>query len=215
MESSPRTNCDPLKTEQGIRFTYDWREGAPPIADEVIRWRNLLYKLRLVGAYPDGTGYGNLSVRRDDGFAITGAKTGCIEQIDGCHLSLVTHCDVDNHSIICQGPLVASSESVSHAVIYQCEPLVGAVIHVHSDLLWRYMLTTGIRTEAFAGAGTQEMTSEIRRLFEQKQLSDTGIFVMAGHLEGIMVFAKSLDDAGELLLDTCEKKGVMDDLRRM
>lgn len=204
-----------MKTEQGIRFTYDWQEGSAPVANDVVRWRNLLYGLKLVGAYPDGTGYGNLSVRIGDGFAITGAKTGHIEVIDGSHLSLVTHCDVENHFVVCQGPLVASSESVSHAVIYQCEPLVGAVIHIHSDMLWRYMLTTGVRTEAFAGGGTQEMTSEIRRLFHGKELSDTGIFVMAGHLEGIMVFAKSLDEAGELLLDTCKEKGVLHDLRRM
>ena len=215
MESSPQTNCDTLKTEQGIRFTYDWREGAPPIADDVVRWRNLLHKLNLVGAYPDGTGYGNLSVRRGDGFAITAAKTGLIDELDGSHISLVTHCDVDNHFVVCQGPAMASSESVSHAIIYQCEPSVGAVVHIHSDLLWRYMLHTGVRTEVFAGAGTQEMTSEIRRLFEQKELSESGIFVMAGHLEGIMVFAKSMDDAGELLLKTCKEKGVTDDLRRM
>ena len=44
------------------------------------------------------------------------------------------------------------------------------------------------------------MAREILRLCQEEHLLQAQILVMAGHFEGIIAFGKSLDEAGQLLL---------------
>ena len=51
-----------------IKFNSDWEKQAAfedERLDELLRYRQLLYGLELIGAYPDGIGYGNISLRLD------------------------------------------------------------------------------------------------------------------------------------------------------
>ena len=54
-------------------------------------WRNELWMKCLIGAYPDGIGYGNISVRvpESDQFYISGTSTGGIPELDVIHYPLV------------------------------------------------------------------------------------------------------------------------------
>src|SRR5665647_1358446 len=102
-------------------------------------WRDELWLKCLIGAYPNGIGYGNISVRvpQSNQFYISGTATGGIPELDQIHYPLVDRCDPAQNSIWCRGLIKASAESMSHAAIYNASPETGAVVHIHSRELWQ------------------------------------------------------------------------------
>jgi L-ribulose-5-phosphate 4-epimerase len=192
--------------EEGyVKFQAEW-EKSPPMPlkffKDLNRWRIRLYDLGLIGAYPDGIGYGNISQRFDKqgSFLITGSATGHLKSLTAAHYSLVSKVIPEENRLICHGPVIASSESMSHAVIYRECPDVKGVIHVHHRALWEWLLHQVPTTGISAAYGTPEMAMEIKRLFNRTELKAIKIFVMEGHREGIFTFGKTLDEAGEILL---------------
>jgi L-ribulose-5-phosphate 4-epimerase len=185
-----------------VQFRYRW-EPAPapngPLAEALCRWRDRLHSLGLVGVYPDGIGYGNLSCRSADAgaFLVTGTATGHLAQLPPEHLTEVVAWDLAGNHLTCRGPVVASSESLSHAAVYRSDPTVGAVIHVHHGRLWEALLGRVPTTDPAAEAGTPAMTRAIERLFRETDVANHGIFVMGGHREGLIAFGRTLDEAGE------------------
>ena len=201
-----------MQPEEGyIKFDARWKKTAPldrSLLGDLLQWRQKLYDLQLIGAYEDGIGYGNISCRYRDAdnhpeagsFIITGSATGRLPRLDPRHFSLVTRVDPASNNLYCRGPVVASSESMSHAALYRQCPWVNGVIHVHSLVLWeklRYELPT---TPADVAYGSPEMNRAIIRLLRDTDLPQKKIFVTAGHREGIFTFGSSLGEAGEILL---------------
>lgn len=187
--------------EEGyIKFNPHWT-AAPPLPDEQIaeinRWRAEAYRLGLIGAYPDGIGYGNISVRLDAGgrFLISGSATGGLPELAARHYCVVQSADPERNTVVCEGPVVASSESMSHAAIYGECTEVRAVIHAHHRELWRRLLHRIPTTRAEVTYGSPEMAAEIVRLLRETDLRRTKIFVTAGHEEGIFAFGASLEEA--------------------
>ncbi len=195
---------DPNPDEGYIKFKCSWHHGPPQPADAIRslnRWRQILYEKGLLGAYPDGVGFGNVSQRAfRDHFYITGSKTGNLTSLSEYHYARVTDFDISNNRVHCMGPIIASSESMSHAVIYRQLPEVQAVFHVHSAPLWKKLLNQIPTTGPDIPYGTPEMAMEIVRLIRETNVSESGLFAMAGHQDGLFAFGKSLDAAGETLL---------------
>lgn len=190
-----------MHDEKGyVQFHCDWDRADPPAADALRAWRDRLRRLGLVGVYPDGIGYGNLSVRRGGTFIITGTATGALETLGPEHVTEVTAFDIGRNWLRCRGPAQASSESLSHAAIYRTDPTVRAVIHVHHAGLWNGRYDKLPTTDPHAQAGTPAMASAIEWLFRDGAVRDTGLFVMGGHRDGIMAFGGDLEDAGLKLL---------------
>ncbi|MEL6636040.1 MAG: class II aldolase/adducin family protein [Bacteroidota bacterium] len=191
-----------------IKFKAHWRERPPlPEAEiaELNHWRDQMYRAQLIGAYPDGIGFGNIS-RRYAGrqFIISGSKTGNFAQLDARHYALVSDYNVERNEVFCEGPLLASSESMSHAVVYATCPEVRAVIHVHHLALWEKHLHRLPTTRAAAAYGTPEMAREIIRLLHESTVRrEEQVLVMAGHREGLIAFGEDLAGAGERLLALC------------
>ena len=189
-----------------IKFKAKWDQSpALPyrFIKELNKWRNLLYQVKLVGAYDDGIGYGNISQRFGNSghFIISGSGTGNLESLTPDHFSLVTNIDIDHNLLHCKGPIMASSESMSHGVIYrECTDIHG-VIHIHNKELWLKLLDKVPTTSEKAEYGTPEMAYEIIRLFRETDLMEKRIIVMKGHEEGIFTFGKSLDEAGKIILN--------------
>ncbi|MEM9918645.1 MAG: class II aldolase/adducin family protein [Bacteroidota bacterium] len=188
-----------------IKFDCQWTESPPLPATQIDclnQWRSHLYDRHLIGAYPDGIGFGNISQRYESlRFIISGSATGNLPQLDERHYSLVTAFDLDLNRVECQGPIKASSESMSHAVIYQQLPNVQAVFHIHSLAMWTHFIDKLPTTDPSATYGTPEMATEIIRLLNESQLArHEKCFVMGGHREGIIAFGDSLDEAGANLL---------------
>ena len=188
-----------------IKFDCHWTQS-PALAKEEIEalnnCRQKLYDRHLVGAYDNGIGFGNVSQRKEElQFLISGSTTGNFPVLDESHYAVVTAFDIEQNAVHCEGPIRASSESMSHAVIYQhCEE-VNAVLHVHHLEMWQHYLHQLPTTSEAAPYGSPEMANEIIRLLNSTTVrTKEKCFVMAGHREGIFAFGTDLADATSNLL---------------
>lgn len=186
-----------------IKFNCNWVQGNPPDAaliKELNEWRNRLYQKKLIGVTPDDIGYGNMSIRyRDNQFIITGSTTGKIEKLTPEHYTLVTAYSIDENSLTTVGPIKASSESLTHAMIYECCPNANGVFHVHHKALWEKLISILPSTRTDVPYGTPQMAKEIERLFKEEDLARNRIFAMGGHEDGVISFGHTLAEAGEIL----------------
>lgn len=196
--------------EGAIKFDARWQRMPPlggPVIEDLIRWRKPLYRAGLVGhdAAHD-VGYGNLSARLGDGrqFAISGTQTGHIEAVTASHFATVTDYDIDANVVMSSGPVQASSESLTHAAIYELDPSIRGVVHVHDERLWAAMADSLPATAAHVAYGTPEMAREFMRLYEETRFAVDGVALMAGHLGGLIGFGRSVGEAAERMLALCE-----------
>ena len=188
-----------------IKFDARWVKTSP-LRDEAVAelnsWRQKLYDLELIGAYEDGIGYGNISRRYGPAgqFLISGSATGNFPLLTAEHYAIVTKVDAPHNRLWCEGPVVASSESMSHAAVYQECPWVNGVIHVHHLGMWEALLHQVPTTDKRAPYGSPEMVASIVQLMRETDLKERKIFVMEGHREGIFTFGASLEEAFEVLM---------------
>ncbi|MEL6656064.1 MAG: class II aldolase/adducin family protein [Bacteroidota bacterium] len=187
-----------------IKFRPSWEKSAPlsnAKISELIHWRQACYEKKWIGMYDNGIGYGNISIRNSAGstFYITGSATGGIAQLDVQSIAEVIQVNAEQNSLSCRGPIVASSESMSHAAVYQELGWVQGVIHIHHQELWNKALHQLPTTDANAPYGSPEMVVSITELLTTTDLPSQGIFVMEGHEEGIFAFGKDLAAAFSVL----------------
>lgn len=189
-----------------VKFNCEWKKSGAIISDSVYdkinNWRDILYGLKLIGANENEIGFGNISIRvkNKSDFIITGAGTGKFRKLTQKHYSKVTGYSLTKNSLVCKGPVKASSESLSHAIIYELDPEINAVIHVHNLEYWEKLIHQVPTTHEDIPYGTPEMAKEIIRLFRETDVSEKRILIMGGHQEGIITFGKDLDEAGGYLL---------------
>lgn len=194
-----------MKETGSIKFNCNWIQQQPlPFneIEELNNWRDKLYALQLIGVNTDGIGYGNISKRyKGNTFIISGSATGKMQQLNESHYTLVTAFDLDSNSLTTEGPILASSESMTHAVIYESLPKVNFVFHVHHPVLWKKLLQSGPSTNADVEYGTPAMAREIQRLLSTNDLASLKLFSMGGHEEGIISFGANAAEAGHLIMD--------------
>ncbi len=167
--------------------------------------RSRLFTLGLIGV-AEGIGYGNISLREKSGtaFFITATQTGELSSLTNEYYTYISDYDFSSFNVISQGRHRPSSEALSHAMIYQINPQINAVIHVHSKALWNFMKENNTLATT-AEYGTAQMVDEIASLYKNRDPFESSIFVMRGHEEGIMAFGKSVKEA-ELTLYSMIKK---------
>jgi L-ribulose-5-phosphate 4-epimerase len=165
-------------------------------------YRRKLLDLGLIGVDPNGIGFGNLSVRDDatDNFYITGSATGGIHELTLADCAKVVECDFDRNRVRYEGSALPSSESLTHAAIYESDATAGAVIHCHDSKLWAAVLNETPTTSKAADYGSAEMANEIMQLFTRTDVESRKIVVMAGHEAGILTFGKDLEEAFAVLM---------------
>lgn len=193
-----------MRQEGVIKFNCNWIKQDSfdfELFDSMNYWRNRLHKLGLIGVYDDGLGYGNISVRSDrDQLIITGSATGGIKTLTKEHYTKVISFDIEANSLTAQGPIIASSESLTHATIYKMDSGINAVFHVHHFGLWQHFLDKLPTSNLSVEYGTPSMAHEIIRLYRETDMPDKKIMIMGGHQEGIITFGSTLDEAGDILL---------------
>lgn len=171
-------------------------------------WRKKLYQMNLIGEYPEAkVGFGNMSVVQNytqftpsahPQFVITGTQTGKHANLGATHYTRVLDYDVDNLKIKMMGSIEASSEALTHAAIYEANPNIKAVFHIHSNEIWLKMLADGSdKTCASIPYGTVEMAHATQNCIAGK---NAGVFCMHGHEDGIVIYGRSLLEAGELTM---------------
>lgn len=198
-----------MRDEGVTKYQADWRDTHEPelsLVSGLIACRDRLFARGLIGVYPDGIGFGNVSekIGITGNFFITGTQTGELPKLSPHHISRVVHYDIGKNRVACEGRVQASSESLTHAAVYELDAAIGAVIHVHHRELWlraHHQLPT---TAAAIPYGTPAMAREMQRLFKETNLKEVCALVMAGHEEGFITFGATLAEA-ELALEAAMK----------
>jgi ribulose-5-phosphate 4-epimerase/fuculose-1-phosphate aldolase len=169
--------------------------------------RTRLYDLGLIGAYQNGIGFGNVSIRvMGEEFLISGTATGAKRELSPNEYCLVRFCDIEGNSVRSFGPIQASSESMSHGAVYRVCPRAGCVIHIHSKAIFAGMLRDNfLSTPKDAACGTPEMARAISNAVGQSKENGHGQIVLAGHDEGIITWGVSIDEALALVLELYDR----------
>jgi hypothetical protein len=214
-----------------IKFSCDWIEAElvpDGLADRLIAVRDELWRRGLVGADAQGIGFGNVSAALGTEelramtlssavknvspmravprcFLITGSQTGRIAHLSLSDLALVFGWDLDANCLCCIGKIKASSESLTHAALYEADSRIEAVIHVHAPWYWARWPDTEPRTADDVPYGTPAMAREIQNLWRSSGSSCQGTACMGGHRDGLLSWGTSLEQALEILLNMLEK----------
>ncbi len=189
-----------------IKFKCDLVKSGVVIPEELYteinKWRNKMYSLNLIGAYDNGVGFGNISVRipGTKQFYVSGSATGNYKITSPEHYVLVNSYNFKQNSLKCMGPLPASSESLSHAAIYEADVRTNAVIHIHNLEMWEKGIRKYPVTKPEYSFGTPEIALDITDLLNDETTGKNGIIIMGGHKEGILFFGESLEEAGIISL---------------
>lgn len=190
-----------------IKFQADWQQTAPfaPASWKALAfWRQRLYAHHWIGVYPDGIGFGNISYRERVGqvcpFIITGSKTGAHPLLTEQDFSRVVDWSASHNTVRCEGPIVASSESMSHAAIYEQLPGAQVVMHIHSADLWSRYLHRLPTTPESVTYGTPEMVVAVQELLKTHGNPAAGVIVMAGHEEGLFAYGENYQAAYQELV---------------
>jgi ribulose-5-phosphate 4-epimerase/fuculose-1-phosphate aldolase len=209
-----------MAREGVIRFDLQFTAGAP-LAFETIRslnaWRRILWQLELIGRdlqRYSGDAYGNVSQRLAPleapvgarRFVISGTQTGGLAKLTASGYSIVSHYEPEANCVVATGPVKPSSESLTHAMLYDLDAGIHAVLHVHSPDIWGQSGALGLASSAATVSyGTPAMAQEVARLFRETGVREQGIFSMGGHQDGIIAFGDSPDQAGRRLLEVLVK----------
>lgn len=194
-----------------IKFNCIWDQTKVffPIAEyrQLEKARSALFARGLIGAYPDGIGFGNISMRSQDdkSFIVSGSATGGLSTLIPEDYALVTDYMIAQNTIFCTGLIQASSESLTHAAIYQAVPHTGAVVHVHCLRLWEKLMDRYPTTAVEIEYGTPGMAQAVGILASQIKDSQEKIIVMGGHREGILSFGHHLEDAIQQIISVYDQ----------
>ena len=169
---------------------------------ELNAYRCKLRQLGLLGADANGIGFGNLSIR--DGvthkFYITGSATGGKPELTLADCARVVAYDFQQNWLRYEGTAIPSSESLTHAAVYQSDTNARSVIHCHDPKLWAALLNHAPTSSKAVDYGTPEMAYEVMRLFKVTDVQSRKILVMAGHEGGVVALGKDLEEAFIVLI---------------
>ena len=204
-----------MQEEGVIKFDLQFSVADPVPIDslsELNRWRSILWNHGLIGQDPSrygGYGFGNVSQRIEPfdtergkrKFVISGTQTGDLEELDSSHYTIVSAYDTGLNQVLASGPVKPSSESLTHAAIYDLDNDIRAVLHVHSPDIWEASAAHGItQTDPGIDYGTRAMAQEVQRLFNKTDERLSGILVMGVHEDGVISFGHSVEQAAQALL---------------
>lgn len=199
------------RDEGVIKFKLTLKRAPAPEMNQVIaleKWRALFFKLGLIGEYPnEKISYGNLSSRLQKKiFIITGSQTGHLPHLQAHHYTKVIDCDLKKGQVTAEGLIPPSSESLTHFGIYEANPQIQYVFHVHHQKLWEMLKNSDVDfISEDIPYGTTEMAEAAADLLAEK---GSGVLVMKGHEDGILSYAPTAEEAGKTLLDLYRKLGM-------
>lgn len=202
-----------VPSEGVIKFRLDFQEGPAPLGEHLLElnaWREIFRLLGLLGQDPTrygGFAFGNLS-RRLPGqdraaYLISGTQTGLLQTLQPSHYATVHQCNPAENLLKASGQIRPSSEALSHGALYQSNPEVLWVMHLHSPVIFNHRVPLALPcTDPTADYGTPEMAAEIQKLARALDHSGTGLLVMAGHQDGIIAYGPTAAETGRLVVET-------------
>lgn len=210
-----RPHLPPPEAEEGvIKFKAEHRESAleprryVAAARALLQWRARLFDLGLVGQDParyGGAGFGNLTTRltatgRDRPFLVTGTQTGGLRDLELSQLCVVDDWDETRNLVWSHGPILPSSESMTHGALYADDRRIRFIFHGHSPTIWHNAARAGLPiTGPSIAYGTPEMAEAVRRL--RRENPGRRVIVMGGHEDGVISWGASGEEAGRAMAD--------------
>jgi ribulose-5-phosphate 4-epimerase/fuculose-1-phosphate aldolase len=179
---------------------------------QLVAWREILQRTQLVGQDParyGGAGYGNVSARVGPpgsgagrrAFLVTGTQTGGKLRIGLGDFCVIEAYDSGRNWVRSRGPLLPSSESMTHGALFDLSPHIRFVLHAHSPTLWRRARTLRLpTTDPAIGYGTPAMARAVQALYRTTALSERKVLAMGGHEDGIIAFGHTAHEAGQALI---------------
>lgn len=169
---------------------------------ELNTYRRKLLRLELIGVDANGIGFGNLSIRdgATNNFYITGSATGGKPELTPADCARVVAYDFKQNWLRYEGTAIPSSESLTHAAIYESDTNARSIIHCHDSKLWAALRNQAPTSSKTVDYGTPEMAYEVMRLFKVTDVQRRKILVMAGHEGGVVAFGKDLEEAFIVLM---------------
>ncbi|RLA07148.1 MAG: class II aldolase/adducin family protein [Gammaproteobacteria bacterium] len=167
--------------------------------------RKKFYNLRLIGCDKNlynGLGYGNISKRykNTQQFIISGSQTGHIKNTLKEHYSQVQCCNIELNHIKSLGMVKPSSESLTHAVFYQLDKSIKWVVHIHNNKLWSLCKKLNFPVVNHKiSYGTIKMAEIVGELYKNTTSKESGIFVMLGHQDGLILYSTTKNKIFKIL----------------
>jgi len=198
----------PTATAEGvIKFQLDFTPGPPldaTLVEPLLKWHNKLGQYGWIGRDPEryqGLGFGNLS-RRCSGkpgeFIISGSQTGHLSNPDGSAYTLVHKANIRLNRVKATGMVPPSSETLTHAALYQADATINFVFHVHAPALWHiWQALDFLSIPADIPYGSQEMATAAAQLLRHRPLRP---IAMLGHQDGLLAVGTGAAQAGNMLL---------------
>jgi len=200
MTTKQNNSCKNVKLDEGegiIKFQCHEQAAKKNISpkeiallDLLIDERNYYASQKMIG-FECGVGYGNISIRYQAGFWISASQTGHLTLLDRDDFSYVDQYSIRENSLVSQGKFPASSESLTHALLYEVDQSIQVVLHIHNGPMWKKTLEHFARTPQNILYGTPEMANGVRQLFTNNAFTKNNYFVMAGHFGGVIFFGKN------------------------
>lgn len=205
---------------EGI-IRFDVRHETRPLEERVLgetasvlsAWRELLAGIGVIGLDPgryEGLGYGNVSARVGPfgdvprgrrRFLVSGSQTGGLARLTLREYALVESWDLEGDRVGSAGLVAPSSESLTHAALYDVSPAIRVVLHAHAPDLWRHARALGLPvSHPEAANGTTAMALEVQRLYREGTFASTRVAAMGGHEDGVLAFGGSAEEAGTALV---------------
>ncbi len=207
---------DTKHTDGYIKFhcehtNAEWNSAELPVTQDFLSlfkeadlFRTKVFDQGFIGIYENGIGFGNLSFRYNNAFVITASATGGARELGLDGYTLVNRVDIDKNTVHSLGPLPASSETMSHASVYQHSPHVNYVLHIHNIVLFNFLKEqNALSTPDDIAYGTVQMADAIGTLVKQNSTEAT--IVMRGHEEGILIYGLSIAHLQSQLIFLCQE----------
>ena len=189
-----------------IQFQLHHRDAPPPDAAAtgiLSTLRDALHARGWIGRDParyGGLGYGNVSRRiAGDSFVVSATQTGHLATLAALHWVTVTAASPATNELWSEGAGRPSSESLTHAAIYQA-CVATFVCHIHHPALWNAVCSGAMAlpmTPASATYGTPAMAAALSHITATTNLPF--VAAMSGHEDGLMAAAESPEALLELL----------------
>ena len=194
-----------------IRFAYSLEQPVGPITgistlESLAGWRAVLKRLAVLGQDADrygGAGFGNLSSRdleRPEELVITASQTAGAPALFEESLVRITHCNPARFWVDAIGHQPPSSETLTHATIYQAAPEIEWVFHVHSPEIWQRHADLELpATPEEVTYGSPAMAEAVSLLLSRHRARPL-VFVTLGHEDGVFACGGSADETGSVLV---------------
>lgn len=200
------------ETEGTIRFAYALEPPAGPVADDALLaalsgWRAVLKRLAVLGQDParyHGLGFGNVSARdprRPDEFVITASQTAGADELTDAELVRITHSNPTRFWVDACGHQPPSSETLTHAMVYQADSSISWVFHGHCPDIWQRATELELPVTAEdVPYGTPAMAQAVAYLLEVHP-ARPAVFATLGHEDGVFACGATADHTGAALVN--------------